>query len=192
MNKREFIAKLNKNLYFLNRSERQERINFYSEMIDDLIEDGLSEEEAVAKMDDIEVIVSQIREDCNVKTQANLREKDPATLILIIVGFPIWFSLLAGLFSIVVSVYAVVWAVIISLWAVFGSLIAVGVSSIICFAFVVDSITVYFAIFGASLIALGLSILLFFFTKELTRLTVIIPEKIFIFTKNYISKRRVA
>ena len=190
MNKSEFLSKLNKGLYFLNKNEKQERLNFYSEMIDDLVEDGLSEEEAVAKMDDIKIIISQIKEDYGVKNQAMAIRKDPATLILIIVGFPIWFSLLAGLFSIVVSVYAVVWAVIISLWAVFGSFIGTGVAGIIYFAFALNSVSAYFATFGASLTLLGLAIIFFFVAKKLTILTFSLPKKLYVFIKNYVLKRR--
>ena len=48
MNKIEFMQKLKDGLAGLSPKDREEQLNFYSEMIDDRIEEGLSEEEAVA------------------------------------------------------------------------------------------------------------------------------------------------
>ena len=48
MNKQEFLKNLRVSLSNLPQEEIEERIIFYSEMIDDRIEEGLSEEEAKA------------------------------------------------------------------------------------------------------------------------------------------------
>ena len=48
MTKQEFIIKLTLELHGLPKADIEERVGFYSEMIDDRIEAGLSEEEAVA------------------------------------------------------------------------------------------------------------------------------------------------
>ncbi len=48
MNKREFLQKLENGLSGLPREDIEQRLSFYAEMIDDRIEDGFSEEEAVA------------------------------------------------------------------------------------------------------------------------------------------------
>lgn len=47
MNKQEFLVKLRKGLSGLPKEDIEERLTFYSEMIDDRMEEGLSEEEAV-------------------------------------------------------------------------------------------------------------------------------------------------
>ena len=47
MNKLEFIAELRDRLSGLPQGEVEERLSFYSEMIDDRMEDGVSEKEAV-------------------------------------------------------------------------------------------------------------------------------------------------
>ena len=52
MNKQEFLSRLRKQLRGL--EDREERVTFYSEMIDDRMEDGLSEEEAVAAVGSLE------------------------------------------------------------------------------------------------------------------------------------------
>ena len=47
MTKFEFLEELRNGLNGLPKNEIEERISFYSEIIDDYIEDGLSEEHAV-------------------------------------------------------------------------------------------------------------------------------------------------
>ena len=63
MTKREFLSRLNEGLSGLPQEDAAGRLAFYSEMIDDRIEDGLSEEEAVAGIGPVEKIVAQIIED---------------------------------------------------------------------------------------------------------------------------------
>ena len=60
MRKQEFLDELNKKLSDLSRSEAEERISFYSEMIDDRIEEGLSEEDAVSAIGTIDNVAMQI------------------------------------------------------------------------------------------------------------------------------------
>ena len=59
MNKQEFLNALRYGLSGLPQDDVEERLVFYSEMIDDRMEEGLSEEEAVAQAGPIEEIVSQ-------------------------------------------------------------------------------------------------------------------------------------
>ena len=60
MNKREFIKKLKEMLSDLPEKEINERIEFYSEMIDDRIEDGLTEEQAIKDIGTVEEVSKQI------------------------------------------------------------------------------------------------------------------------------------
>ncbi len=91
--------------------------------------------------------------------------------ILIILGFPVWFSLLIAAFSVVLALYVSLWAVILSLWAAFVSL-AIGPLSALLLA-------IYFGITGHGLTALsavaaglvcgGLAILLFLGCRAATK-----------------------
>ena len=56
----EFIKKLKLKLARLPKVELNERLNFYSEMIDDGVEEGLTEEEAVAKIGTVEEVALQV------------------------------------------------------------------------------------------------------------------------------------
>ena len=60
MNKQEFLAQLREGLNGLPQEDIDERIAFYGEMIDDRLEDGLTEEEAVEAIGTTEEIAAQI------------------------------------------------------------------------------------------------------------------------------------
>ena len=50
MNKEVFLSELRKKLSGLPQSDIDERISFYAEMIDDRIEDGMTEEAAIEQI----------------------------------------------------------------------------------------------------------------------------------------------
>lgn len=58
--KEQFLNELRSRLKGLPKNEIDERISFYAEMIDDGIEEGLSEEEAVKRIGTVDSVVSQI------------------------------------------------------------------------------------------------------------------------------------
>ena len=60
MNKTEFIFELGKRLEGLPKEDIIEKLSFYSEMIDDRIEDGASEEEAIAGLGSPEKVAEEI------------------------------------------------------------------------------------------------------------------------------------
>ena len=64
---------LRKRLAGLPQAEIEERLAFYNEMIDDRIEDGLTEEEAVAEVGPVEDVVNQIMSE--IPLTALVREK---------------------------------------------------------------------------------------------------------------------
>ena len=63
MRKQEFMDQLQKKLSDLPEDEVAERLGFYGEMIDDRMEEGLSEEEAVAASGSADESAAQIIED---------------------------------------------------------------------------------------------------------------------------------
>ena len=60
MNKQQFLAQLRKGLSGLPQNDIEERLTFYSEMIEDQMEDGLSEEEAVSAIGSVDESVAQV------------------------------------------------------------------------------------------------------------------------------------
>jgi len=67
MNKTQFCALLEDKLKpYLSPKEMYKTLNFFEEMIDDRIDEGLSEEEAVSQLGDINIIVDQILDEHNI------------------------------------------------------------------------------------------------------------------------------
>mgnify|MGYP003303956627 CR=1 FL=1 len=63
MNKEQFLIELASALAGLPEDDIEKSLEFYSEMIDDRIEEGLTEEEAVAEIGSIDEIRAQIIKD---------------------------------------------------------------------------------------------------------------------------------
>ena len=61
MTKKEFLAALRRKLRAVPQAELRERLGFYSEIIDDKMEEGLTEGEAVADVGNVDEIAEQIR-----------------------------------------------------------------------------------------------------------------------------------
>ena len=135
MNKTEFLNKLRTALNGIPQDDIEERVSFYGEMIDDRMEEGLTEEEAVSGIGPIDEIVTQTLSEVpltklvkeKVKPKRELRAWE---IVLIILGFPLWFSLFVAAFAVVLSLYIVLWALLISLWAVMVSFAAVALAGI--------------------------------------------------------------
>ena len=120
MTKKEFIEELKNGLCGLPEEDIRRSIEFYSEMIDDRIEDGKTEEEAVADIgsvkDAVEQIISEIPMSKLIKEKVKPKRRMCAwERVLLALGSPIWISIIAALFAVVVSVYASIWSVAVSL-----------------------------------------------------------------------------
>jgi hypothetical protein len=86
--------------------------------------------------------------------------------LLMILGSPIWISLLA----VALALYVTVWAVIVSLWAVFAAMAIVTVAGIaVGIVWLFSSGLIGLATIGMALAALGLSIFAFLGCLSLTR-----------------------
>ena len=107
-------------------------------MIDDRMEEGLSEEEAVAKIGSVSDILSQmnrpsvtrIGRTTSAKNKSENKNKGLITA-LVVMASPIWISLLAVWFSLVVSAVAVIWSLWISFIAVEVAFAASGLYGIV-------------------------------------------------------------
>ena len=196
MTKKDFTLVLREKLKRFPKQDVEERINFYIEIIDDSIEDGLTEEEAISKIGSIDEVVEQIASEIPftkiVKNSAIPKRRLSAwEIILLVVGSPIWFGLIISLFAVVFSVFASLWAVVIVFWSVAISFSVCGPLALllgILFIFI-KSGAEGFAIIGASLVIAGVGILLVFLSKILTRLLVRLAKAIiYSLKKAFISK----
>ena len=175
MTKYEFVMTLTHRLSHLPREAVEERVNFYIESIEDRIEDGVPEEEAVAAVGSPEEIAAQImgelpRPAFEVPRKEQKRRPSAVETVLLILGAPIWLSLLIAAFAVVLSVYISLWAVIISLWAIYASFVGCALGGIVggaLLAFTNGASGVF--LIGAGLFCAGASVLLFHGCKAATK-----------------------
>jgi len=180
----EFITALYEKLSGLPLSEVEERTAFYVEMIDERMEEGLSEEEAVSAAGSVEEIAGQILADVPlvslIKEKVRPKRKVGAwEIVLLILGFPLWMPLVAAAFAVLLSVYIVIWTVVISLWAVDISLLASAGGFVIAGVFIIarGNILAGAASEAAGLVCAGLAILGFFICKLMSRGMVLLTKK---------------
>ena len=172
MNKREFLLALAEGLAALPWEDAEERLSFYSEMIDDRMEEGLSEEEAVAAVGSPKDIVAQLLAEAPLSTivKSKISQKKSWSvweIVLLVLGSPVWLSILISLGAVILSVYISLWAAVISLWASFAGIAASALGCIlggIGLLFFKNPL-IALALVGCGLILVGVSIFLFFICK---------------------------
>ncbi|MGI6770950.1 MAG: DUF1700 domain-containing protein [Acholeplasmataceae bacterium] len=190
MRKEQFIEELKVKLRGLPKEDIEDRLSFYSEMIDDRVEDGLSEEEAIQEIGTSDEIASKVIESTSltkiVKEKVRLKRKLEAwEIVLIILGFPLWFPLLVMVLTFILVFTILLWSAVIVLWSVEGSLI-VG-----AFSFLIESVIILFsgtfaasvATLGVSLLSAGVAIFLFYACAKVTELTAKLTRKIILSIK---------
>lgn len=184
MTKLKFLLELNDRLSGLPKSEVEERLSFYNEAIEDRMEEGLSEEEAVAAVGSAEEVAAQIISETPLIKVAKEKIKPKRKLrvweiVLLAVGSPIWVSLLAAALAVVISLYAAVWSVVAAFWSVFGAFVGGAIGGVAwgVWFMVLDKIPVGIAIIGAGVTLAGLAIFAFFGCLAATKGVVWLTKK---------------
>ena len=192
MKRSEFLEELKARLWAMPEGDIQNSLDYYSEMIDDRMEDGLAEEEAVAAVGDLEEIVKQILSETPrppqvvepIKKQKPEQKNTKTWLILLaVLGSPVWIPVAAGLLATVLSVYVSLWTVVISLYATFAALAATSLGCILASFFMVGGMASATVVWGMALLGAGLAILILLLSnlaaKGLVKLTKLIWNGIF-------------
>lgn len=199
MTKLEFLSVLREALAGLPQSDVDERISFYTEMIDDRMEEGLSEQEAIAAIGSMDEIVAQIIADTPITKLVKQKIKPKHRLsaweiVLLALGSPIWLSLLIAAFAVVFSLYVSLWAVVVSFWSVFASLFGSGLGGfaggtvLLCTGNAPSGL----ALMAAALVCVGLSIFAFFGCKAATTGTVALTKKMALAVKKMCMRKEAA
>ena len=192
MNKATFLRKLRVKLYGIPNEEIKERISFYSEIIDDKIEEGLSEDDAVKELGDINKLAEQISGE---RTERSKKEKSPrgaGSIILICLGAPIWIALAAAAFAVMISLIASLWAVIISLYAADLAFAVAGIGGFLISVITIlgGSVAPGFLIMSSALVASGLAYPVFLGVKALTVWSAKLTSWTFIITVRIFKKEK--
>ena len=185
MTKNEFMAELRSRLSGVPEKDAEDRLGFYSEIIDDRMEEGLSEEEAVRGIGSIDEIAAGITAEISQARNKDQKRESKRKLkaweiVLLAAGSPVWLPLAIAAVAVTFSLYAVLWALVISLWAVFVAFTATAGGSIVIFVvqIIYGNALAGVAILGAGLILAGSSIFLFFGCKNSTKGTAVLAKKI--------------
>ena len=155
MNKSEFLHILRHRLSPLPAEEREQHIAYYEELFSDMLEEGMSEEEAAAHLGDPDAIAEEILAEQPLPRLVKNRVRPSGgwtalSVTLIILGSPVWLPLLIALAAVLLSCFVVIWALILSVLAV---AVAVGAAAV---ALVLAAIFGYLKISGFLLLGLAL------------------------------------
>lgn len=196
MLKQEFLYRLKAQLKGLPEKEVFDRICFYEEMIDDRIEEGKTEEDAVNDIGTVEEVAAQILKDIplskvikeKIKPKRNFRVWE---IILIALGSPIWLSLLIAAFAVAISLYVVLWSLVITLFAVEGSFIGVALGGVIAGVGIMISGNSFTGVIllACAIVCAGLAVFTVFACKYSVKVTVLLIKKIFLAIKKCLIKK---
>ncbi len=169
MNKETFLTRLTEALSFMDPGERSRTVQYYREILEDRIEEGLCEEAAVAEMEPVEQIAARFR----AETSPSPKKQHARWMTaLLLVGSPLWLPLLLAAGIVFLSLLIAAWAVILSLFAVTAVLTLSLVAGIGCLLLLLIGgypLTGLFLL-GAGLFCAAIGIALFFLVLTLSRL----------------------
>ena len=183
MTKQEFLSQLRDGLKGLPEQDIDERISFYSEMIDDRIDEGKSEQEAINEIGSVEHVVEEIAQETSlvtlVKERITPKRKMKAwEIVLLVVGFPLWFPLVLTAAILALVFYLLIWVFVIVVYAVELSLVVCVFGGIIIFFAYLFGGEFNLIPLAASIMSSGGAILLFFGCVGATKGTLKLSKKI--------------
>lgn len=167
MTKDVFLRELTKRLRQLPADEVERQRAYYDELLADMMEDGLSEEDAVDKLGDLSEIADEILKDTPLPAlvKNRIRPKNGWTttaVVLTVLGAPLWIPLLLALIMTAAALFLAFWAVIAALFITVIAFVLAGVLVIgrgfALFPYGMQYVS--FAV-GSGLLVLGLSCLAF-------------------------------
>jgi uncharacterized membrane protein len=119
MTKDQFLKKLNSKISILPQNEIAKCITFYSESIEDRMEEGMKEEDAVADIGSIDEIAKEIINENSIKYSLDKEKKTKSVWkILAICGFPLWLPLALAFGATGLALYISLWTVVLALYTV--------------------------------------------------------------------------
>lgn len=179
MNKAEFLNELSFCLQKMNTTEKNKFIIYYDEMISDYVETGMAEIDAVKKIGIPKKIAEELLESYdNAKIDLPFTQNKALNLIVTIVGFPLWGSVLLTVILLVISIYVIFWCVPFATGVGCVGFLATSIIGIFGTPFVMaKSISIGLIQLGTGIASIGISVLLGISTLYLSKKFVIITKK---------------
>jgi uncharacterized membrane protein len=187
MDKSEFLTQLRVALDRLPAYETDQLLAFYAEMIDDRVEDGMTEGEATESLGAVELIAEQLIAQTPAIPKAITRVKTKSrvlNIVLLILGAPIWIPLAFAFAVTALSIWLVIWVLLVSLWAVIAALLLSGIAGIATGFYLLVTLHPLTALLsvGMGLFCIGIGLFSYFgvlaASKGLYRLTTLFAGKI--------------
>lgn len=164
MTRDEFLSRLGELLACLPADQVEETKQFYAEAIADRMEDGMSEEEAVAAMGTPGEVAEATLDDLPAvpRAIAKTRRRSTALLwVLAIAGSPMWLLLLIAFAAVALTIYVCLWVLALCVWIVAVALGGAGVVELVLAAsgVAIGHVPYVFASVGAGLGLIGAALL---------------------------------
>ena len=190
MTKEEYLKELESKLSGLPKDEIKNRIDFYSEMIDDIIEEGKTEEEAIEKIGDVDSTIKQIASETSMVklVKEKIMPKRPLhtiEIVFIILGAPLWVPLVLLTLFLVILAYLLIWL---------GVIICYSILLFSAYSFITEIINFFaldFSLFHISIaiISIGIGIFMYYGSLYATKGTILLSKKIgFSIKKSFITR----
>ena len=197
MSKNEFLKELESRLNGLPSEDIKERVAFYEEMINDRLEEGKSEEEALKEIGTVDEIVEQITKETPLVKLVKERVKPKRRIqtweiVLIAVGFPLWLPLLITAFALIMVAYILVWTLVIVTYTVEIATSVAGLVAIIAGAAAFFSGAHWYGVGLAAggVMCIGFSILFIFACIGATKASIALTKVIILsIKKKFVSRR---
>ena len=176
MSKADFLRLLERALAQLSEEERQKNLEYYSELLDDMMEEGMTEAEATARLGSPSQIAQSILQEMPLGKLVSTRMKPrsgwtPLAIVLAVVGSPIWVPLLLAAVAVVLALFVSIWALGFAVIAVvIGLAVAVVAAPVIAIRAAMLTLPVGLMLLGAGLVLLGLCVLGGLMAVELCKL----------------------
>ena len=196
MNKKEFLEALEKRLQALPKEEIQERLEFYSEAIDDRVEEGKTEEQAIEEIGTLDEITWEIVKKTPLVTLVKEKVKPKRKMraweiVLLCVGFPLWFPLLVTAFALLLVAYILAWVLVIVTYSVEMATASAGLAAIGAgvATFFNGSHWLGFGMAGAGAMCVGFALLWVFACVGATRASISLTRAIILSIKKKFVRR---
>ncbi len=166
MKKDEFLSELKSRLNGLPKEDIDERVSFFEEAIDDRMADGLSEEEAINDLGGIDEVVKQIASETKmsslVKERIKPKKVSPLIIVLLVLGFPLWFPLLVTAFALVLVALVLIFVLVIVTYSIEIALLSGGCVSVAASFAALGDGNFNIGYIGISLLSFGLALMFLF------------------------------
>ena len=164
MTKADYLQVLRAHLTQMPPEERESHLAYYEELIDDMLEDGMTEAEAAEHLGDPAVIAQELLTELPLGTLVKTRVRPSGgwtalTVVLLVLGSPVWLPLLLSLAVVVLALLIVLWSLVLSFGIVVLALGLSAPAAIIGMFLGYAGTGSLLTVIGAALICAGLCVL---------------------------------